>query len=560
MLTHKSIWTVKPCRINIGLAMHEDTEQESSGNKSCAGQIEQETVSNLWCNMDTDVNVNVIDVDWEEVILSNSMGFARLVRYCDDKTLNILFEKRKGKGNASNNIVLTDDSFVELSGVKKQESSFADGGDVYHFQAKTITDYEKMCDGYPDSFFLTQIYNKENCNSVTMPNDKKQYQQIFSARGMYTTSLHTQKIIPDCSYWTFCRRCDTTFDFSKHSPGDYKNILINSKLLCIIAWDSVISPQFNLSFRRIKGRYLRRYDSYLIRPSANLIGCDTINNMYTNYNNTNYNNNSNANLTQFGFSLDNDDVFGFNCELSNVVFDCVLLDNVYDNYNNKNTLTLMLICKALPYVNHLFEFIKIKVTFSNEYKNLLSCWYQRDTNVSINNNLNLKRLLNNKNECLLGWNDETTGFKTECIKINSQKWNKNNCNDRKHRTQDNVVSDTKNRTRLLIIVIKTFRHYIILYNCDLNNHVILKLNCIANVNTNKLFPYVCVCCIIVMYRLHFCFVRFCFFRFWAWPLCRTEFEIACFFFLRVRFECTVNRMYGQTRQRLACQLGIHSHA
>ena len=507
MLTHKSIWTVKPCR--IGWTTQEDIEQKSSGNKSCAGQIKQDTFSNPCCNMDADVSVNVIDVDWDEVILSNSMGFSRLVRYCDDKTLNILFEDRKRKGSANDNIVSTDDSFVKLLSVEKKESSYGDGGDVYHFHTKTLTDYEKMCgSGYPDSFFLTQIYNKEKRNTATMPNDKKQYQQIFSARGMFTTSLHTQKIIPDCSYWTFCRRCDTTFDFSKHSPGDYKNILVNSKLLCIIAWDNLISRQFHLSFRRIKGGYLRRYDSYLIKPAVNLIGSDIIS-----YNNANYSNIPNANLTKFGISLHNEDIFGSQalyCDLSNVVFDCVLLDNVYDNYNNKITLTLMLICKALPCMNHLFEFIKIKITFSNEYKNLLSWWYQRDTNVSINNNLNLKKILNDKNECLLGWNNKTTGFKTECIKINSQKWNKNKCNDNKHRTSDNVVSDTKTHSRLLIIVNKTFSHHIILYNCDLNNYVILKLNCSVNVNSNKAFPYVCaiVSCTVCFFFFIFAFSDF----------------------------------------------------
>ena len=510
--------------------MQADIQQKSSGNKLCAGQTTQETFSNPWCNMDAYVNANVgvIDVDWDEVILSNSMGFSRLVRYCDDKTLNILFEKRKKteKENASDNIVSTDDSFVKLLSVKKKECCIGGRrGDVYNFQIKVLTDYKKMCGyGYPDSFFLTQIHNKEKCNTLTMPNDTQQYQQIFSARGMYTTSLYTQKITPDCSYWTVCHRCDTTFDVSKHSPGDYKNILINSKLLCIITWDKLISHQFNLSFRRIKGGCLRRYDSYLIESSANLIASDFIT-----YNNTNYNNNSNVYLTEFGISLDNNDVFGcdtlslpFNRELSNIVFDCVLLDNVYDNCNSKSTFTLMLICKALPCMNHLFEFIKIKVTFSNEYKNLLSWWYQRDTNVSINNNINLKKLLNNKNECLLGWNNKTTGFTAECIKINSPKWNinKNNCNDNKHRTSDNVVSGTQKYIRLLIIVIKTFSHHIILYNCDLNNYVILKLNCSVNVNSNKVFPYVCDLHYCLMHILLFCFVHFCFFRFYiTWSFC-----------------------------------------
>ena len=107
--------------------------------------------------------------------------------------------------------------------------------------------------------------------------------------------------------------------------------------------------------------------------------------------------------------------------------------------------------------------------------NLLSCFCKRDTKkVSINKNFNIKKLFNLKNECLLGWNNKTTGFKTECIKISNLK----------------SKSETKNvlqlQCRLLILVIKTSSHHIILYNYDLNNYVILKLNCI--VSNKQIFP------------------------------------------------------------------------
>ena len=164
---------------------------------------------------------------------------------------------------------------------------------------------------------------------------------------------------------------------------------------------------------------------------------------------------------------------------SYTVFDCVLLDNGQisnnnNNFNNNNNInvSLLLICKAIPDMKHCFEFIKITLTFSNGYQSLLSCWYQRDNNVSINSNLNLKKIFDSKNECLFGWCNKTIRFKTECIKIKNDQ------------AADGYY-------RLLIIVINTSSHHIILYNCDLNNYIILKLNSMRNITSNKIFPHVC---------------------------------------------------------------------
>ena len=539
------ISTVKACK--KGWVLHEDVEQKISNDRRQPLKQNDEKR--------TDVDVHVID--WHEVILCNSMGFSRLIRHCDDKSLNILINPTLFSENSEkHHIVTNSDSFMEITRIKKT------------FEGSTVTEIRKCAYGLPDSLFLTQIFNEEKYDSI--PNDKKT-EQIFSARGIFTTSLYTKKLIPKFSmfsdgYWTFCRCCDTTFDFSTHSPGDYKNILINSKLLCIIAFDTQVSPQFHLSFRRLTGGYSRRFRSELIEPYSN-----------------GQLEHSNVNITEFGISLRNRDVFGVErtpkiettegtrrrrrtergaearraralaekpCEtyrsdqisdytsvsladLSGVVFDCVLLDNEYDS-NNNIILTLLLICKSLPHVKHCFEFVKIKVVFSNGYENLLSCWCQRDTNVAINNNSNIKKMFNLKNECVLGWNNKTASFKTECVKIGS-----NRVDGNKSPKFGSVIK----HNRLLIMVIKTASHHIILYNCDLNNYVILKLNTIVNVNSNKIFPWVCAThslYIAFCLCLHKLFCFFCFFVLlfcYKWLREHRSRILFCFVFLSVVLFC-----------------------
>ena len=458
---------MKRCR--NGWALHEDIEQKLSQNVSYPQNDEK---------MQTDVKT----IDWGEAILCNSMGISRLIRHCDDKSLNILLNPTLFSEKWENyNIVSTHNSFVELSSINKNETN---GKNVYNFQEKSLTEMRNCTYGFPDSLFSTQILNEEKYD--TIPNDKKT-QQIFSARGMFTTSLYTKKWIRDFGYWTFCRQCDTTFDFSTHSPGDYKNILINSKLLFIIAWDAKISPRFHLSFRRLKGGYSRRFTSQWTTPLRNKYGQLK---------------DSNVNVTEFGISLRNCDIFGLPragagagtagtgtgaphqpsvslADLSSVEFDCVLLDSGFagDNNNSKNIIvTLILVCKALPHASYCFEFVKITVTFSHDYKNLVSCWCQRDTNVAINDNLSVKKMLDVNSECVFGWNNKTAGFNAQCVKIESS-----------------MVGDKSliRYSRLLVIVIKSASHHIILYNYDLNNFVILKLNSIVNIKSNKIFPYVC---------------------------------------------------------------------
>ena len=97
-------------------------------------------------------------------------------------------------------------------------------------------------------------------------------------------------------------------------------------------------------------------------------------------------------------------------------------------------------------------------------------------------------MFNKKNQTLFGWNDKTATFKAECIKIDDE--------SKKNKVGSNSGVDME-YNRLVIIVVKTANRHIILYNCDLNSHVILKLNCSINgiVNSNKIFPYVCKHCI-----------------------------------------------------------------
>ena len=405
-------------------------------------------------------------VDGCQLILCNAMGFSRLARQCDDKSLNILVCQNVENNN--DHVLSTDDTFVEVKKIKKSKY-------IYNFETKIMTEIKRCAYGLPDTLFLTQIFNQEKYDSI--PNDKQKRHQIFSARGMRTTSLYTKKIIGEYRYWKFCRRCETTFDFSTHSPAAYKNILISSKLLCIVAFDTKLSPTLQLSFRRVTGGYSGQYSSDLIGPSNDCYG---IKNSQSNFNN--------FDMTEFGISLRNCDVFGTSSrlslkDLSNTVFDCVLLDT--NNYNrcdnDKNIiLTLLLICKALPHVDYCFEFIKIKIVFSYGYKNLLLCCCQRHSNnVSINNNVNLKKMFNKKNQSPFGWNHKTATFKTECVKIHDA-------------SKKNKVDMECNR--LVIIVVKTASHHIILHNYDLNDYVILKLNHSVNninINSNTMFPYVC---------------------------------------------------------------------
>ena len=465
---------IKACK--SGWSHHEDIEKILS-----SGQINGNK------NRHRDLDVNCID--WSQLTLCNAMGFSRFARQSDDKSLNILFCK-----NVENNhVVSTGDTFVEIKKIKNTNGKNQSQSNIHNCETKRMTEIKGCIYGLPDTLFLTQIFNEEKkYDSIT--NNTNKICQIFSARGIFTTSLYTKKIIADCGYWNFCRRCETTIDFSTHSPGDYKNILINSKLLCIIAFDATLSPKFHLSFRRITGGYLNRYSSDLIGPSI-----DGMTNGKLNCNNID----SNVDITQFGFSLRNCDVYGLTKRNSGIptgtVFDCVLLD-INDRYDSGNNIivTLLLICKALPDVDHCFEFITIQIVFSYGYKNFLSCCCQRDTNVSINNNVNLKKMFNKKNQSLLGWNNNTATFKAECIKINDESKKSKECTN-----------------RLIIIVVKTLSHHIILYNYDLNNYVILKLNCSikGNINSNKIFPYVCKHCIFLDLSCLF-FLVFLFFFDW----------------------------------------------
>ena len=479
---------IKACK--SGWSHHEDIEEKLS-----AGQI----------NSDKSRHTDVNGIDWCELTLCNAMGFSRFARQCDDKSLNILFCKNV----ANNHVVSTHDTFVEVKKIQKRNRKSE--SNIYNSETNRITEIKPCIYGLPDTLFLTQIFNPEKYDRF--PNNTKKMCQIFSARGMFTTSLYTKKLIPNYSDWNFCRRCETTIDFSRHSPGDYKHILINSKLLCIIAFDIKTSPQFRLSFRRITGDYLNRYSSDLIGPSN-----DCMTNGQLNCNNVD----SNVDITQFGISLRNCEVFGMPPkrninnniprvslkDLSSTVFDCVLLDinNRCDSGDNNIILTLLLICKALPHVDYCFEFIQLKIVFSYGYKNFLSCFCQRDTNVSINNNVNLKKMFNQKNQSLLGWNNKVTTFKAECIKINDE--------SKKHKVAfGSNCGDHMgyNRSRLVIIVVKTTSHHIILYNYDLNNYVILKLNCSINGNiySNKTFPYVCTVNIVFFLDLSSFVFLFC---------------------------------------------------
>ena len=474
---------IKACK--SGLSHHEDIEKMLSPREINGDR-----------NRHRDLDVN--GIDWCQLTLCNAMGFSRFARQCDDKSLNMLFCE-----NVENNhVVSTSDTFVEVTKIKKRNGKSK--SNIYNCETKRMTDIKGSLYGLPDALFLTQISNAEKYDSI--PNTREKI-QIFSARGMFTTSLYTKKIIPDYSDWKFCYRCDTTVDFSRHSPGDYKNILINSKLLCIIAFDTKLSPEFHLSFRRITGGYSNRCSSDLIGPSIDGMT----------------NGQLNCNITTFGISLRNCDVYGMKKRKINIpwptstVFDCVLLDinNRYDSGNNI-ILTLLLICKALLDVDHCFEFITIKIVFSYGYKNFLSCCCQRDTDVSINNNVNLKKTFNKKNQSLLGWNNNTATFNAECIKIDDL-------------SKKNKVGSN----RLVIIVVKTVSHHIILYNYDSNNYVILKLNgsINGNINSNKIFPYVCT-----LYFLHLS----CLFFFFV-------------FFFDLLFLCVMhNRTFGQSKQKSGC--------
>ena len=534
MTQQKPSWTVQSRRIQRGWTLQENIEQKASYYNSylphgflqsntewqkpetSAENSDRRYKTSSPCDHESE-NLDVKIINRNEAILCNSKGFSRFVRHCDDKSLNILanpklFEEKE----ENNNIVVACDSLVELKNMNKVErprtkyTSDNSGFYKYHFEEKAISETRKSSMGFPDSLFLTQIYNQAKYNSVDDCKYRKS-KQIFSARGMCTTSLCTRKILPNpnFSYWTYCTRCETVFDTSSHSPGDYKNILIDSKLLCIIGWDKDISRQFNLSFRRLQGGYARQYTSHLIGPNFS--------NDNSNSDNNSQFKNSNVQWTQYGIALSNSKVFGgiaVDTGLANTVFDCVLLDyqqtrnnngtseknnnnnesaKLNDNNNNNNiNISLLLVCKALCDEKHCFEFIKIKLTFSDGYKHLLSCVYQRENNVSINNNLKLKKMFNLKSESLFGWDNKTARFKTECVKIKNETKQKRN-----------VLHD-----RLLIIVVNTSSHHIILYNYDLNNYVILKLNSIINMinnNSNEIFPYVCC-----MYHNSFSFFFFLF--------------------------------------------------
>ena len=216
------------------------------------GQIINEMISKYGDkNRHTDVN----GIDWCQLALCNAMG-----RQCDDKSLNILFCE-----NVENDhVVSTSGTFVEARKIKKRKRK----SNTYNFKTKIITEMKRCPHGLPDTLFLTQIFNESKYDSIPNDHDDKKTHQIFSERGMFTTSLYAKKMIPDYSDWKFCcRRCETTIDFSTHSPGDYKNTLINSKLLCVIAFDTTLASKFHLSFGRLTGGYSHKYILGLIGSS-----------------------------------------------------------------------------------------------------------------------------------------------------------------------------------------------------------------------------------------------------------------------------------------------------
>lgn len=360
-----------------------------------------------------DLNKDMPVIDWNEAILCDSKGFSRLVRHCDEKSLHVMLNSTLLSTKQQNhNIVCTHNAFVELTGIKETKN---DGS--YNFETKRVTHTNKCNDGFPDSLFLSQIYNEEKYKSSCNLNNKnsnsdissKTYDQIFTARGMITTSLQTKKVVDDRYYWSLHRRCDSIFDFSTHRPGDYKYVLINSKLFCIISWDSTILNQFYLSFRRLHGGYVRNYTSHLVVLSAN-------------FNALNNNSNVKINIAQYGVSLDNQDVFGVEpslINLSSMIFDCLLLNSTREyghdhdcgsistsHDNNNIKVTLLLICKAMPDMKNSFEFVKLELTFSDRYKNLLSCICKRVTDGIALGHLNIQTVLGDvKSECPFGWNN-----------------------------------------------------------------------------------------------------------------------------------------------------------
>ena len=200
MLQHKPNTWIAKRRVNQnGRLFHQEIKQKVS-RQGISGNHDSENVE----NEEEDAFPFVKVIDWSEALLSNSKGFSRLVRHCDDKSLNILSNPKLFQEKDENpNIVVGCTSFVELSKMKRikrqeeqpqrvQMMEKKNVGGLYNFEGKAISETRKSSMGFPDSLFLTQIYNEEKYDSIDDPKYEKS-QQIFSSRGMCTTSLCTKK-------------------------------------------------------------------------------------------------------------------------------------------------------------------------------------------------------------------------------------------------------------------------------------------------------------------------------------------------------------------------------
>ena len=180
---------VKACK--SGWSRHEDIETKlSHGINLDDAQTINEMKSKYG---DKNRHIDINGIDWCQITLCNAMGFSRLVRQCDDKSLNILF--CENIENDHMHVVSTSDTFVEVNVRKTKKRKRK--SNIYNCEAKRMTEIKRCMYGLPDTLFLTQILDEEKYDST--PNDKITC-QIFSARGMFTTSLYTKKMIADSSF------------------------------------------------------------------------------------------------------------------------------------------------------------------------------------------------------------------------------------------------------------------------------------------------------------------------------------------------------------------------
>ena len=91
-----------------------------------------------------------------------------MARQCDDKSLNILFGQNVE--NENDHVLSTSDTFVEVRKIKKNK-------DICNFETKIMTEIRRCSYGFPDTLFLTQIFNQEKYDRI--PNDKKKNTSNF---------------------------------------------------------------------------------------------------------------------------------------------------------------------------------------------------------------------------------------------------------------------------------------------------------------------------------------------------------------------------------------------